>query len=93
MKLVEEADLSGEVFNIGNSTEITINDLAKKIIDKTNSDSNIKYIPYKEAYGEGFEDMKRRKPNNSKLENAIGFKPQVEIDQILDEMIEFFKSN
>ena len=89
MKLVEEADLSGEVFNIGNSTEITINDLAKKIIDKTNSDSNIKYIPYKEAYGEGFEDMKRRKPNNSKLENAIGFKPQVEIDQILDEMIEF----
>ena len=93
MKLVEEADLSGEVFNIGNSTEITINDLAKKIIHKTNSNSSLKHIPYDEAYGEGFEDMKRRKPNNSKLQEAIGFKPEVEIDQILDEMIEFFKSN
>ena len=93
MKLVEETNLSGEVFNIGNSTEITINDLAKKIIHKTNSNSSLKYIPYREAYGEGFEDMKRRKPNNSKLEKAIGFKPEVEIDQILDEMIEFFKSN
>ena len=72
MQLVEKEESLGEVFNIGNGSEITINELAEKVITKTKSTSKIKYIPYNEAYGEGFEDMKRRKPNTSKLENAIG---------------------
>ena len=93
MKLVEQEESLGEVFNIGNASEITINELAEKVIKKTKSSSKISYIPYDEAYGEGFEDMKRRKPNTSKLENTIGFKPNIGIDQILDEMIEYFKSN
>ena len=66
MKLVEQEESLGEVFNIGNGSEITINELAEKVIKKTKSSSKISYIPYNEAYGEGFEDMKRRKPNTSK---------------------------
>ena len=93
MKLVDQENSIGEVFNIGNNNEITINELATKIIHKTKSISKLKYISYDKAYGEGFEDMKRRKPNTTKLEEAIGFKPEVGIDQIIDEMIDFFKSN
>ncbi len=92
MKLVEKENSIGEVFNIGNTSEITINDLANKIIKRCNSNSKIKYISYKKAYGSGFEDMKRRKPNTNKLEAAIGFKPEVGIDRIIDEMITYFKS-
>jgi UDP-glucose 4-epimerase len=93
IKLVEQENSLGEVFNIGNNNEITINELATKIIHKTKSISKLRYISYDKAYGEGFEDMKRRKPNTAKLERAIGFKPEVGIDQIIDEMIIFFKSN
>ena len=93
MKLVEQKNSLGEVFNIGNNNEITINELATKIIHKTKSISKRRYISYDKAYGKGFEDMKRRKPNTTKLEGAIGFKPEVGIDQIIDEMIDFFKSN
>ncbi len=92
MKLMDEKQTHGEVFNIGNSNEITINDLAKKVIQKCNSSSKIVHCSYEEAYGEGFEDMKRRKPNTDKLENAIGYKPSVNIDQVIEEMIIYFKS-
>jgi UDP-glucose 4-epimerase len=92
VKLVEKENSIGEVFNIGNTSEITINDLAETIIKRSNSSSKIKYISYEKAYGSGFEDMKRRKPNANKLEKAIGFKPEIDIIQIIDEMIIYFKS-
>jgi UDP-glucose 4-epimerase len=92
VKLVEKENSVGEVFNIGNTSEITINDLAETIIKRSKSSSKIKYISYEKAYGSGFEDMKRRKPNADKLEKAIGFKPAIDINQIIDEMITYFKS-
>ena len=92
MKLIENESAKGEVYNIGNTREITINDLATLILKKCNSSSKIQHVPYEKAYGKGFEDMKRRKPNTDKLEKTIGFKPEVNIDEIIDEMIDYFKS-
>jgi len=77
----------GEVFNIGSEEEISIKDLAKKIIKLTGSSSEIKYIPYEKAYGEGFEDMKRRVPDISKIKRFIGWQPEVSLDELLKQVI------
>jgi UDP-glucose 4-epimerase len=66
----------GKVINIGNDFEISINDLAQKIIAETGSKSKIVYVPYQEAYGEGFEDMERRVPNIELINKLVGWKPQ-----------------
>ena len=66
----------GKVINIGNDFEISINSLAKKIIEETNSKSEIVYVPYEEAYGDGFEDMERRVPNINLINQLVGWKPQ-----------------
>jgi len=93
IKLMKTDDAVGEVFNIGNKTEITINELAEMIIRKCDSSSKIKYISYLNAYGSGFEDMSRRKPNLNKIEKFIGYKPTVELDEIINQVIEYYKSN
>ncbi len=93
IKLMETDESIGQVFNVGNDNEITINQLAEKVISKCNSNSNIKYISFNDAYGNGFEDMRRRKPNIEKLEKVIGFRPVVEIDEIIDKVVDYFKSN
>ena len=92
-KLMATDKSLGQVINIGNESEITINELAKLVIEKTSSKSKIKYISYKDAYGKGFEDMRRRKPDLTKIQKMIGFKPTVDIEQIIDEVIEYQKSN
>ena len=89
--LAECSDAVGCVFNVGSDEEISMNDLAKKVIELANSNSIIKYIPYEEAYGEGFEDMKRRVPDISKIYRSVGWKPEVELDGILMRMIAHFK--
>lgn len=81
----------GEIFNIGNSRSISINELAQKIKRMTNSDSQIVHIPYEKAYEKGFEDMKYRQPNISKIREYINFKPTVDIDEMLDRIIKDFK--
>lgn len=93
IKLMATDKSLGQVINIGNESEITINELAKLVIEKTSSKSKIKYISYKDAYGKGFEDMRRRKPDLTKIQKMIGFKPTVDIEQIIDEVIEYQKSN
>lgn len=93
IKLMTYKEAEGHVFNIGNSDEMTIKELAELVIKKTNSKSKVEYIPFNKAYGFGFEDMKRRKPNISKLANLTGFSPKVEIDQILDKIINYIKTN
>ena len=92
-KLMHTKAAIGNVINIGNDAEITINDLAKMVIKKCNSSSKMKHISYKEVYGSGFEDMKRRKPNLKKINKMIGYKPSVDLEQIIDEVIEFQKSH
>jgi len=73
----------GRVINIGNNFEISINDLARKIITETNSKSIIESVSYTEAYGEGFEDMERRVPNIDLIYNLVGWKPQRDLSTII----------
>ena len=91
LALAECPDAVGEVFNVGSDEEISIKDLAKKNIQLANSSSKIEYIPYEEAYGEGFEDMMRRAPDISKIYRFIGWKPEVKLDEILMRMIADFR--
>src|SRR5438046_3423651 len=73
MKLMDDEKAVGEVFNVGSNQEITISDLALKVKDLTNSQSEIVLVPYDEAYEEGFEDMPRRVPDISKINAQVGF--------------------
>ena len=73
----------GKVINIGNDFEISINDLAKKIIGETESQSEIAYVPYVEAYGEGFEDMERRVPNIDLIRDLVGWQPKRDLSTMI----------
>jgi UDP-glucose 4-epimerase len=84
--LIENDKSIGEVFNIGGQGEITIKDLAEKVIAQTNSKSEIQYIPYKEAYGAGFEDMQRRVPNIEKIKSFTGWAPNRDLTQIISDI-------
>lgn len=81
----------GQVYNVGNPFEISIKELAERIIEKTNSTSKIRLVSYQEAYGAGFEDMQRRTPNIDKLTRTIGFKIRYDLEAILDSIIEYQK--
>jgi UDP-glucose 4-epimerase len=74
---------TGKVVNIGNNFEISINDLAKRIIDETKSKSQILYLPYAEAYGEGFEDMERRVPNIELIRELVGWQPKRDLSTMI----------
>jgi UDP-glucose 4-epimerase len=87
-ELAERQDLFGEVFNVGSTEEISIVELAKLVKQATQSDSEIAFIPYTEAYGEGFEDMPRRVPDLSKVKAAVGWEPVTTLDDILADVIE-----
>ena len=89
--LMAEPQADGDVFNVGNDHEITINDLAQKVKDMTGSDSNIEHVPYEKAYGPGFEDMERRCPNIEKINNLIGFKPEYDLEAMIQSVIDYFK--
>ncbi|MBL7132255.1 MAG: GDP-mannose 4,6-dehydratase [Candidatus Omnitrophica bacterium] len=92
VKLMENPQAQGQVFNLGSQEEITIKELAQKIIQFTHSNSQIVYIPYDEAYEEGFEDMRRRIPDISKIQGLIGFRPRYTLEEILKDIIKFFKT-
>jgi UDP-glucose 4-epimerase len=88
--LVMDSDKAvGNVFNIGNNQQTSILELAKKIIEITGSKSEIVKVPYSEAYPEGFEDMQRRVPDISKIKNALGWTPQIGLDQIIKDIAAF----
>jgi UDP-glucose 4-epimerase len=82
--LSETDSTIGDYFNVGGVGEITIKELATKVIELTNSTSSIRYIPYSEAYPAGFEDMQRRVPNISKIKHAIDWQPQISLNEIID---------
>jgi len=87
--LSEHEESIGETFNIGNSHEISILDLAKRVKEITKSDSEIKFVSYEEAYGEGYEEIPRRIPDTTKIQDAIDWKPTIELDDIIKSMIEY----
>jgi UDP-glucose 4-epimerase len=82
----------GKVINIGNDFEISINDLAKKVIEQTNSKSEIVYVPYEEAYGDGFEDMERRVPNIELIKSLVGWEPKRDLSTMISDIAEFLQN-
>jgi nucleoside-diphosphate-sugar epimerase len=92
MKLVEHPKAVGEAYNIGNTEEVTILELAQRIKRLTESKSRIVFVPYDQAYDEGFEDMMRRVPDITKIHNLIGYAPSHTLDQILGSVIEYEQS-
>jgi UDP-glucose 4-epimerase len=86
-RLVAEPKAIGQVFNIGNTEEISIRALAERIRTMTGSRSEIVLIPYEEAYEAGFEDMPRRVPSLDKIQRAVGYRPTVGLDEILTRVI------
>ena len=92
--LAEEPRAVGEVLNVGNDREeVTILDLARRVMARTASKSAIELVPYDRAYEEGFEDMQRRVPDLSKLRALTGYEPQVHLDEILDRVVAYFTSD
>jgi UDP-glucose 4-epimerase len=87
--IIMEPKTIGEVFNIGGIGEVSILELAQLIIQKTNSKSEIFFTKYEDAYGIGFEDMKRRVPNISKIENFTGWKPYLSLPTIIDDVVNY----
>ncbi len=90
--LIDHPDVAGEVFNIGSQEEVTIHELAKKVKTMTKSESEIVFVPYQEAYEEGFEDMPRRVPDTTKIANLIGYQPTLGLEQILQRVIDFYSA-
>ena len=86
--LIRTEGAHGNVFNLGSSDEISINELAARVIDLTGSSSQIRKVPYSEAYEEGFEDMSRRVPNTSRVRDLIGWTPERSLDDIIIRVIE-----
>jgi UDP-glucose 4-epimerase len=90
VKLLDLPDqTSGEIYNVGSSQEVTIEQLAQTVIERTDSQSAIQYIPYSEAYAPGFEDMRRRVPDTTKIQQAVGWQPKHDLNQILADVIEW----
>ena len=79
----------GKVINIGNDFEISIDDLANKVIADTNSKSEIVYVPYEEAYGDGFEDMERRVPNIELIKSLVGWEPKRDLSTMISDIADF----
>ncbi|PJC47646.1 MAG: nucleoside-diphosphate sugar epimerase [Candidatus Omnitrophica bacterium CG_4_9_14_0_2_um_filter_42_8] len=91
IKLMNSKEAVGQVFNIGSQEEITMEDLAKKIIEITKSKSKLVYISYELAYEEGFEDMQRRVPDTTKVKNLAGFKPTIDLEGTIKSVVEYYK--
>ena len=93
LALIDSKAAVGQVFNVGNDFEITIGELAKKVISSTNSSSSIEMIPYEDAYGAGFEDMQRRVPDITKIKAVIGWEPKLGLDSIIKDIADFLGHN
>ena len=94
LALADHDGAVGQVLNVGNDREeVTIGDLARRVVQRTRSRSPIVNVPYDQAYEEGFEDMPRRVPDLQKLRALTGYEPKVHLDEILDRVIEYFTSD
>lgn len=87
VRLMDTPEVNGDVFNIGSDHPVSIEDLARRIIERTGSSSSIQYVPYAEAFGPGYEDMRHRAPCLKKIHAAIGYAPTTGLDAILDTVI------
>jgi UDP-glucose 4-epimerase len=85
--LMDADNVSGEIFNVGSTDSVTINELARRVLEHTGSHSKIVGVPYDEVYGQGIEDMLHRQPSIDKITNAVGWEPTVGLDGILADVI------
>ena len=88
IRLVDHPEAYGKVFNLGGQEEISMTDLANRVISIADSKSKVRYMTYEEAYEEGFEDMQRRVPDTTRAQNLIGFQSTVGLDEIISKVIE-----
>jgi UDP-glucose 4-epimerase len=84
VRLLDDPRSIGEVFNVGSTEEVSILELARRIVARAGTDSPIELVPYEEAYDSGFEDMRRRVPDTTKLELLTGWRPTYDLDAIID---------
>jgi UDP-glucose 4-epimerase len=91
--LMDTPEAYGTVINIGGVEEVSVKELAQKIIELTDSSSEIRYVPYKNVYSKDFEDMPRRVPSTEKLRSLIGIAPEIALEEILRDIIEFHRSH
>ena len=91
VKLAQEPRAIGEVFNVGNTEEVTIRELAERVKRIAGSSSPVQLVPYDEAYEAGFEDMPRRVPDIAKVHNLIGYQPSLALDEIVCRVVESFQ--
>lgn len=92
-KLMETEEAYGEPYNVGGQERISIEELAERVIEVVGSDSEIDHIPYEEAFEEGFEDMRHRQPDVSKIRETVGFEQKYDMDDILRRIVDYFRSN
>ncbi len=90
--LMQLPDAVGQAYNLGSQEEVTIEELARRVLQQTGSVSTLRYIPYDEAYEEGFEDMARRVPDISKVQRAVGFAPTQKLDDIIQSVIDYYRN-
>ena len=90
--LMDAREISGEIFNVGSSERVRILDLAERVRQATDSNSEISYVPYDQVYGQGIEDTLHREPATGKIREAIGWSPQRDLDTILRDVIEHMRA-
>lgn len=91
IKLLEDPECFGQVINLGNNEEVSILQLADKAISQTSSSSEIRFVSYAEAYGDGFEDMRRRVPSLEKAKRLIGYQPTRTLENIINDVADEFR--
>lgn len=91
-KLVGSTAYAGRVFNLGSDTEVTITDLARTVIAALGSRSIVEHVPYDQAFGPGFEDLRRRRPNLNRIQDAIGFTPTIPLERTIRDIAEHIQS-
>ena len=91
IQLAAEPEAEGRVFNIGNQAEITILDLARKVKEMTGSQSAIILVPYEQATEQGFEDMRRRVPDISRVRELLGWEPRIALERSIADIITYLE--
>ena len=87
LQLIACDEAVGRPFNVGSRDEVKINGLARRVIERTGSSSGIRYVPYEDAYGEGFEELGRRRPDTTALEALTGWRPRRTLDDAIDDIV------
>jgi UDP-glucose 4-epimerase len=85
--LAEEPATPGQIYNVGSTESVTILELAKRVLEATGSSSELVFVPYEEVYGHGIEEMFQRMPSIEKITKAVGWRPTIDLDSILAEVV------